>query len=242
MTRSSRMVRSGVRSIAVAVSLFLLHLGIGVQAQEAPGLKFDPGWPKPLPNKWKMGGVTGLAVDRNDDVWVLTRPAPALGDDDMGYGLITPSIGVEVDTLANYLRDPDYDHIAIDENGRTAISASGAVPASSTSDNVEDNVPHQLRIDLVRQSPCDERAEAHEHDHHPDDSASPHGGHSSMRVRRVSQCDCRCPGSPNSSRTLHAFSTTYRYSCHRFGVAPQSVRHTSTSAASRLPRSSRYWR
>jgi hypothetical protein len=36
--------------------------------------KFDPEWPKPLPNKWKMGGVTGLAVDKNDDVWVLDRP------------------------------------------------------------------------------------------------------------------------------------------------------------------------
>lgn len=40
----------------------------------APRYKFDPEWPKPLPNKWKMGGVTGLAVDRNDDVWVLNRP------------------------------------------------------------------------------------------------------------------------------------------------------------------------
>jgi hypothetical protein len=39
-----------------------------------PKLKFDPDWPKPLPNKWKMGGVTGLAVDKDDNVWVLDRP------------------------------------------------------------------------------------------------------------------------------------------------------------------------
>jgi hypothetical protein len=27
-----------------------------------------------LPNKWKMGGVTGLAVDKDDNVWVYDRP------------------------------------------------------------------------------------------------------------------------------------------------------------------------
>jgi hypothetical protein len=43
-------------------------------AQTAPRFKFDPDWPKPLPNKWKMGGVTGLAVDEDDNVWVLNRP------------------------------------------------------------------------------------------------------------------------------------------------------------------------
>ena len=45
-----------------------------VQAQTAPSFKYDPDWPKPLPNKWKMGGVTGLAVDKDDNVWVLNRP------------------------------------------------------------------------------------------------------------------------------------------------------------------------
>lgn len=40
----------------------------------APKFKFDPDWPRPLPNKWKLGGVTGLAVDKDDNVWVLDRP------------------------------------------------------------------------------------------------------------------------------------------------------------------------
>ena len=44
------------------------------QVQTAPSYLFDPTWPQPLPNNWKMGGVTGLAVDSNGDVWVLTRP------------------------------------------------------------------------------------------------------------------------------------------------------------------------
>src|SRR5579871_2686612 len=52
----------------------VLFVSIGAHGQSVPKLKFDPDWPKPLPNKWKMGGVTGLAVDANDDVWVLDRP------------------------------------------------------------------------------------------------------------------------------------------------------------------------
>jgi DNA-binding beta-propeller fold protein YncE len=34
----------------------------------------DPLWPKPLPNKWTTGQVSGIAVDRNDHVWVIHRP------------------------------------------------------------------------------------------------------------------------------------------------------------------------
>src|SRR6476660_6181068 len=47
---------------------------LAAQALTAPKFNFDPQWPKPLPNKWKMGGVTGLAVDKDDNVWVLNRP------------------------------------------------------------------------------------------------------------------------------------------------------------------------
>ena len=53
---------------ALAVFVF------SAQGQVAPKFRFDPDWPKPLPNKRKMGGVTGLAVDKDDNVWVLNRP------------------------------------------------------------------------------------------------------------------------------------------------------------------------
>jgi hypothetical protein len=38
--------------------------------------KFDSGWPKPLPNNWVIGTVTGMYVDRDDHIWVLDRPGP----------------------------------------------------------------------------------------------------------------------------------------------------------------------
>jgi len=61
-------------ALLVGIAFVVSFTGIGAQAQTAPRYLYDPGWPKPLPNKWKIGGITGLAVDKNDDVWVLNRP------------------------------------------------------------------------------------------------------------------------------------------------------------------------
>jgi len=48
---------------------------VEAQGGGAPRYLYDPGWPKPLPNNWKMGGVTGLAVVPGDDtVWAYDRP------------------------------------------------------------------------------------------------------------------------------------------------------------------------
>ena len=66
---------AAVLALLVGVAFVISYSGAGAQAQGgAPSYVFDPSWPKPLPNKWKIGGITGLAVDRNDDVWVLNRP------------------------------------------------------------------------------------------------------------------------------------------------------------------------
>jgi hypothetical protein len=63
-----------VVALLVGIAFVVSFTGVGAQAQSAPRYLYDPGWPKPLPNKWKIGGITGLAVDKNDDVWVLNRP------------------------------------------------------------------------------------------------------------------------------------------------------------------------
>src|SRR6202165_4033100 len=63
-----------VLGLLAGVAFLSSYAGKGAQAQPAPRYKSDPDWPKPLPNKWKMGGVTGLAVDKDDNVWVYDRP------------------------------------------------------------------------------------------------------------------------------------------------------------------------
>lgn len=69
--------RLGAQAFSKLIGLCFLTLcaGVGARAQTPPTYKFDPNWPKPLPNHWKLGGVTGLAVDKDDNVWVLDRPA-----------------------------------------------------------------------------------------------------------------------------------------------------------------------
>jgi hypothetical protein len=50
-------------------------LAVGAPAgDKPPTYKYDPTWPKELPNKWTMEGITGLFVDKDDHIWVLNRP------------------------------------------------------------------------------------------------------------------------------------------------------------------------
>src|SRR5579863_1039790 len=72
---SSRSVSAwAFAAVLAGLGLLVLRVAPAAQAQTAPRFKFEPDWPKPLPNKWKIGGVTGLAVDKDDNVWVLNRP------------------------------------------------------------------------------------------------------------------------------------------------------------------------
>jgi DNA-binding beta-propeller fold protein YncE len=44
------------------------------QTAQAPRFTVDPLWPKPLPNRWILGSVVGVAVDKRDHVFVLNIP------------------------------------------------------------------------------------------------------------------------------------------------------------------------
>lgn len=46
-----------------------------------PHYTVDPYWPKQLPHNWIMGQVGGVAVDRQDHIWVLQRPRSPTADD-----------------------------------------------------------------------------------------------------------------------------------------------------------------
>lgn len=75
MRTKSRTWHSLVVIISAAVAISSMNGE--AEAQTAPSFNYDPSWPKSLPNQWKMGGVTGLAVDSNDNVWVYNRPNDA---------------------------------------------------------------------------------------------------------------------------------------------------------------------
>ena len=46
-------------------------------------LQVDPFWPKPLPNNWILGQVSGVAVDKRGHVWIVQRPR-SLSDRELG--------------------------------------------------------------------------------------------------------------------------------------------------------------
>jgi DNA-binding beta-propeller fold protein YncE len=46
-----------------------------------PRFEPQPFWPKPLPGNWIVGQVSGIAVDRNDNIWIIHRPSTLLDDE-----------------------------------------------------------------------------------------------------------------------------------------------------------------
>src|SRR6202795_4458547 len=118
-----------VMAFGLAAGLCLLALfgARSAQPQNAPKYKVDADWPKPLPNKWKMGGVTGLAVDKDDNVWVHDRPND-LTDIELEAELtppiadccVRPPAMIHIDKLGNVVGsfDPPQGHgMTVDSKG-----------------------------------------------------------------------------------------------------------------------------
>lgn len=68
------MTQRSTHILLLASSLMYQLSAIG---SDTPRYIVDPSWPKPLPNDWSMGQASGVAVDRDDHIWVIHRPASA---------------------------------------------------------------------------------------------------------------------------------------------------------------------
>jgi gliding motility-associated-like protein len=71
--------------------------------------------------------------------------------EDIGFGFIAPSVGIEFDTYTNSNKgDPDYDHIAIIKNGNLAHwsgdNLAGPVQANANNPNIEDCNQHIVKV------------------------------------------------------------------------------------------------
>src|SRR5262245_35440831 len=78
------------RAIAAAAlaALAVVTPAMAQTAGNAPRYAVDPFWPKDLPENWTLGQVAGIAVDNQDNVWIVHRPG-TLVDDEKG-ALKTP--------------------------------------------------------------------------------------------------------------------------------------------------------
>jgi hypothetical protein len=61
-----------------------------------PRYRVDPSWPRPLPHKWQIGQVPGIAVDRHDNIWIVQRPR-TLTSDERGASTTEPGAGAVLD-------------------------------------------------------------------------------------------------------------------------------------------------
>ena len=145
---ADRKVRRWVIAAAAGIGLTVLCVTVagqlGAQTETAPKYRVDPTWPKPLPNKWKMGGVTGLAVDKDDNVWVYDRPND-LTDIELEAELtppiadccVRPPSMIHIDKEGNVIGsfDPPQGHgMAVDSKGFVYIgnTVNGSETSAST--------------------------------------------------------------------------------------------------------------
>jgi DNA-binding beta-propeller fold protein YncE len=111
--------------------------------RRAPRFVVDPFWPKPLPNNWLLGQVAGIAVDAEDHIWIIQRPA-SLTEDEAGAAQDPPRSDccvpappvIEFDSEGNVLQAwggpnagydwPENEHgIFVDYKGNIWIAGNG---------------------------------------------------------------------------------------------------------------------
>src|ERR1700741_3278824 len=73
----------GAALVAVAAGFGIWQDRMEVQATRGdhPEYVVDPSWPRPLPHQWLIGQVPGIAVDRDDNVWIVQRPRTLTTDE-----------------------------------------------------------------------------------------------------------------------------------------------------------------
>ena len=79
--------RHPVRELMIKAGILTLAIGAGIiyvtaaRAQSgAPRYEADVSWPKPMPDRWVLGGLGGVCVDAQDHVFILNRQDVIEGD------------------------------------------------------------------------------------------------------------------------------------------------------------------
>ncbi len=101
----------------------------------APTFQVDPFWPKPLPGRWIVGAVVGVAVDSRDHVWITHRPATLQPNETRSGWHAAPPV-IEFDANGAFVQAwggpgpgyewPDLEHgIYVDARDRVWIGGGG---------------------------------------------------------------------------------------------------------------------
>jgi DNA-binding beta-propeller fold protein YncE len=127
-----------IRSLVITAAATVLAIAVGadlrvgpyVHAQTAPAqYEADLSWPKPLPNRWVLGGLGGVCVDAQDHVLILNRQDVIEGD--LNAARLAPPL-IEFDPAGNVVNswgdlkvmDPRLHSCHFDAEGNVWIAAS----------------------------------------------------------------------------------------------------------------------
>ncbi|MGQ0733881.1 MAG: hypothetical protein ACT4QD_09525 [Acidobacteriota bacterium] len=108
---------------------------LGQSASQVPTYAVDPAWPQPLPNRWIVGAVVGVAVDSRDHVWITHRPSTLQPNETRSIWRAAPPV-LEFDPAGKLVSAwggsgegyewPDYEHgIHVDHGGHVWVSGGG---------------------------------------------------------------------------------------------------------------------
>jgi DNA-binding beta-propeller fold protein YncE len=83
-------VTPSIAFLALAVACTIPTSFQNARAAQAgvPTFEPDPYWPKPLPNNWMLGQVSGIYVDSHQHIWITTRPRTL--DNNDKYAALNP--------------------------------------------------------------------------------------------------------------------------------------------------------
>jgi len=117
--------------VALACGIRLAMPVAEAQSEEVPAFAIDTSWPKPLPNTWAVGPVSGLATDSRDHIWLIHRgetvkqagriPAPPVMEFDAAGNIVQTWGGPG----AGYEWPQQVHGITIDAKDRVWISGNG---------------------------------------------------------------------------------------------------------------------
>jgi DNA-binding beta-propeller fold protein YncE len=133
-----------MRAFTACAALFVAAFAVQAAADDkVPRFQVEASWPKPLPNNWILGQVSGIATDRHDHIWVVHRPLSlsprelaATQDPPEAKCCVAAPPVLEFDTSGNLLRSwggsgagyqwPESEHgIFIDDNDFVWLAGNG---------------------------------------------------------------------------------------------------------------------
>ncbi len=130
MNNNARMTCLIVVALAAALAtVFMILCTYPLAAQgNPPKYEVDPSWPRPLPNKWVTGAVSGVCTDAQDHVFIANRGN--LTENELDSGRQAPPV-IEFDPQGNVRNTHTMVANSCSRSGRRALQIRRTGPSKA---------------------------------------------------------------------------------------------------------------